>query len=339
MLKNRKKKGFTIVELVIVIAVIAILAAVLIPTFSNVVESAKKNSAMQTAKNNYTEYLTSVSYENETPEKDFYIVIDDYAFHVDAEGRFIPSIVSATVESASVLQADNKTFAIYKITIDSETLKATLTAAVHEHTYVYENITNQTHDVRCTGCDEATVTGVSHTDADGEYPMYNTLYHTLTCVCGKSLSMRHTTAYTEKDDSVHTISCTANGCTISAEESHTYENGVCVCGKQQPTTGIVVQGDPEFDSTYGTAYKVTVTMSVGETQTISFDPSIVAAADVATREWRVNSLSEPVIYGDYYGKVNFNVTTLTVTGNEAGEVTLITQSSDGKNIVITITVN
>ncbi|MGM9683101.1 MAG: type IV pilin protein, partial [Eubacteriales bacterium] len=34
-MKNTKKKGFTIVELVIVIAVIAILAAVLIPTFTS----------------------------------------------------------------------------------------------------------------------------------------------------------------------------------------------------------------------------------------------------------------------------------------------------------------
>ncbi len=39
-----KRKGFTIVELVIVIAVIAILAAVLIPTFSNVIKDAKINS-------------------------------------------------------------------------------------------------------------------------------------------------------------------------------------------------------------------------------------------------------------------------------------------------------
>lgn len=35
------KNGFTIVELVIVIAVIAILAAVLIPTFSNLVKKAQ----------------------------------------------------------------------------------------------------------------------------------------------------------------------------------------------------------------------------------------------------------------------------------------------------------
>ena len=34
----KRKKGFTIVELVIVIAVIAVLAAVLIPTFSSLIQ-------------------------------------------------------------------------------------------------------------------------------------------------------------------------------------------------------------------------------------------------------------------------------------------------------------
>lgn len=54
-MKKTNKKGFTIVELVIVIAVIAILAAVLIPTFSNVVEKANKNAALQEARNLYTQ--------------------------------------------------------------------------------------------------------------------------------------------------------------------------------------------------------------------------------------------------------------------------------------------
>ena len=48
-MKNNKK-GFTIVELLIVIAVIAILAAVLIPTFSSITQSAKESAAMQQAK-------------------------------------------------------------------------------------------------------------------------------------------------------------------------------------------------------------------------------------------------------------------------------------------------
>lgn len=58
-MKKRNKKGFTIVELVIVIAVIAILAAVLIPTFSGIVEKANKSSALSTARNAYAVILSA----------------------------------------------------------------------------------------------------------------------------------------------------------------------------------------------------------------------------------------------------------------------------------------
>ena len=54
-MKKLNKKGFTIVELVIVIAVIAILAGVLIPTFANVVEKANQSAAMQEAAALYKE--------------------------------------------------------------------------------------------------------------------------------------------------------------------------------------------------------------------------------------------------------------------------------------------
>lgn len=56
------KKAFTITELVIVIAVIAILAAVLIPTFSSVIGSARESAAMQECRN----ALTDLSAELET---------------------------------------------------------------------------------------------------------------------------------------------------------------------------------------------------------------------------------------------------------------------------------
>jgi prepilin-type N-terminal cleavage/methylation domain-containing protein len=51
MIKRNNKKGFTIVELVIVIAVIAILAAVLIPTFSGIVKKAQLSSDQQAVRN------------------------------------------------------------------------------------------------------------------------------------------------------------------------------------------------------------------------------------------------------------------------------------------------
>ena len=46
-MKKQNRKGFTIVELVIVIAVIAILSAVLIPTFGGIIESANKAADTQ----------------------------------------------------------------------------------------------------------------------------------------------------------------------------------------------------------------------------------------------------------------------------------------------------
>ena len=46
-MKRNNKKGFTIVELVIVIAVIAILAGVLIPTFAGIVAKANKSGIDQ----------------------------------------------------------------------------------------------------------------------------------------------------------------------------------------------------------------------------------------------------------------------------------------------------
>jgi prepilin-type N-terminal cleavage/methylation domain-containing protein len=54
---KKMKKGFTIVELVIVIGVIAILSAVLIPTFVNLTSKAKVARAQSEVADAYTAYL------------------------------------------------------------------------------------------------------------------------------------------------------------------------------------------------------------------------------------------------------------------------------------------
>lgn len=71
-MKRNNKKGFTIVELVVVIAVIAILAAVLIPTFGGITEKAKDSSRDQEAKNAFTNYLVAC---DATPENGKYILV------------------------------------------------------------------------------------------------------------------------------------------------------------------------------------------------------------------------------------------------------------------------
>lgn len=81
-MKKFNKKGFTIVELVIVIAVIAILAGVLIPTFSTLVKDAQDSKAMQEAKNVYTTYLTDFNYKEGTPATEAIVKVDGKYFAV-----------------------------------------------------------------------------------------------------------------------------------------------------------------------------------------------------------------------------------------------------------------
>ena len=68
MIKKLRKKGFTIVELVIVIAVIAILAAILIPTFTNVVNKAEASKIQSELKSAYTQYVAEASDDQEYVE-------------------------------------------------------------------------------------------------------------------------------------------------------------------------------------------------------------------------------------------------------------------------------
>ena len=96
MQTKKAKRGFTITELVIVIAVIAILAAVLIPTFSNVINRANESAALQEARNEWVnlsscedvatansdtnDYLIQYSKEG----KKAYFIVEDGQFNENA---------------------------------------------------------------------------------------------------------------------------------------------------------------------------------------------------------------------------------------------------------------
>ena len=83
MKKDTARKGFTTVELVIVIAVIAILATVLIPTFSNLIEKAHHSVSLQEAKGSLEAMLHE--YYGELKGGDYYFVFDSSP--ADENGR------------------------------------------------------------------------------------------------------------------------------------------------------------------------------------------------------------------------------------------------------------
>lgn len=78
-MKRNNKKGFTIVELVIVIAVIAILSAVLIPTFGTLISDANNTARDQEAKNLYTEYI--IDHKNVATSGYVLIVSDNVSYY------------------------------------------------------------------------------------------------------------------------------------------------------------------------------------------------------------------------------------------------------------------
>lgn len=77
MNKKNNRKGFTIVELVIVIAVIAVLATVLVPTFGNVIAKANNTALIQEIKNEHTSYVTEYADKDGYSDTVYILMKDD----------------------------------------------------------------------------------------------------------------------------------------------------------------------------------------------------------------------------------------------------------------------
>lgn len=120
MQTKKAKRGFTITELVIVIAVIAILAAVLIPTFSNVINRANESAAMQEAKSEYDNFRPETILTDEANVGDDYLFVyknsEDYFVVIDGVFYTDPASIEGTVST------DPATKFTYKI--DTNTTKA-----------------------------------------------------------------------------------------------------------------------------------------------------------------------------------------------------------------------
>lgn len=102
-MKKLNKKGFTIVELVIVIAVIAILAAVLIPTFAGVIDRANKSTIQSAARNCYTELLAEDSVKGDPAKITVDTLTDDIKKDTSVNGITISGkVITFTTAKGSI---------------------------------------------------------------------------------------------------------------------------------------------------------------------------------------------------------------------------------------------
>ena len=108
-MKKMNRKGFTIVELVIVIAVIAILAGVLIPTFSGIVNKANDSKALQEARNVYTAYTANLNYAGgDVAEQDIVVKVGTKYFAI-ADGVLSSTVYTDAVTAAKAAGATKDT--------------------------------------------------------------------------------------------------------------------------------------------------------------------------------------------------------------------------------------
>ena len=112
-MKRNNKKGFTIVELVIVIAVIAILSAVLIPTFGTVIEDANATSAQQEARNAYTKYIQTYSKDAAKLDADLVIVVDGTYYFSVVDGQISEPTKEAIQYTGTEDLDSNNDIAVY----------------------------------------------------------------------------------------------------------------------------------------------------------------------------------------------------------------------------------
>ena len=156
---KKSKKGFTIVELVIVIAVIGILAAVLIPTFTSVIDNANRSAAQSNIKNASTTLLADQA-DATLPDGvvivsgDYYATVENHQVGALVEGKFeVSAVSSGQSEYVKATEAFSNKF-ITGVTYYTESATDTYTEVTHPVasglTSYYVKVVGTNNDVKYT---------------------------------------------------------------------------------------------------------------------------------------------------------------------------------------------
>lgn len=270
---RKGKKGFTIVELVVVIAVIAILAAVLIPTFVGLIQKANESTAFMDANNLVTTLIPELlDGENDTDLLIFSAKggkIYVYGFRHDIR-RVLPYWNNGTFELASGTSFADQVSAILDgftqngsnagnnqkacvtkrddVTVDDwrspDKLAAMLTSngfngstmAIRADYRILDNFFN-TDDISSGGCDH------NWQEISGTDTATCTEAGTAQVQCSKckefgtinTPAKGHDYVYTSSDTTSHTVTC--RRCDLNTTEAHTLgtDNKCTKCGYEQVT--------------------------------------------------------------------------------------------------------
>lgn len=144
MKKEMNNKGFSLVELIIVIAIMVILVAVLAPQYLRYVEKSRVSTDTQTC----VEFINALQVLASDPDAAEYISQDEYVITSNGDGEIDASDVAAVLGPSGLAVLD-------QASIDSSRFQSTAFKAATPTLTLTYNSTKRIWELKCEGVDNS----------------------------------------------------------------------------------------------------------------------------------------------------------------------------------------